>query len=32
MTGNLTAPKFIGALQGNADTATALTSNAGSAT
>jgi hypothetical protein len=22
MTGNLTAPKFIGALQGNADTAT----------
>ena len=30
--GNVTAPKFIGALQGNADTATALTSNAGSAT
>ena len=28
--GNVTATKFIGPLQGNADTATALTSNAGS--
>lgn len=36
MTGNLTAPKFIGALQGNADTATSASklgsSNVGSAT
>lgn len=30
--GNVTAPKFIGALQGNADTATKLTTSAGSAT
>ena len=30
--GSLTATKFIGPLQGNADTATKLTSNAGSAT
>ena len=32
MTGNLTAPTFIGSLQGNAATATALTSSTGSAT
>ena len=31
-TGNVTAPTFIGALSGNAGTATALTTNAGSAT
>ena len=32
MTGNLTAPAFVGPLIGNADTATALTTNAGSST
>ena len=32
MTGNLTAPGFVGPLIGNADTATALTTNAGSST
>lgn len=30
--GNMTAPKFIGSLQGNADSATKLTTSAGSAT